>query len=290
MESSLELRNLVPEPPVVWQRMLRFVGWSDQDRQAALQSVEILFRHGPDMVVATYDHLLHVPETAAILGWERRTNETHLAERRRFFTLWLLRVLALDTSDECASYLFQAGKAHAGHGPRRIYTPPEYVTGSMGLVLAQFAQHLATSGLSARTIGEALAAWNKYLAVQQHMLLFGHQVARDMHEGSITVHCTVFGRLRPILGTTDLDIYTQDGATVGDVLRKLFNYYPHARGEALDQVWESEEQALWPELIPVYRPRRGWRVLLDGREIEYRGGTALPVHAAANLAIFPPGR
>lgn len=68
------------------------------------------WRRRPELVAQTYDYLRHVPETAAILGWEESVDETHLEERRRFFTVWLARTLGLDTSDEFAHYLFRAGK------------------------------------------------------------------------------------------------------------------------------------------------------------------------------------
>ncbi|MEZ4611776.1 MAG: hypothetical protein R2838_16305 [Caldilineaceae bacterium] len=49
-----------------------------------------------------YDYLLHQPETAAILGWEKGADPAHLAERRRFFTIWLARLLGMDFSDDLA--------------------------------------------------------------------------------------------------------------------------------------------------------------------------------------------
>jgi hypothetical protein len=118
----------------------------------------VLFRRGPEIVAETYEYLRRVPETAAIRGWEHEVDATHLDERRRFFTVWLARALALDTSDELASYLFQAGKYHAGHGPRQIHTPPAYVEGSVGLVLAAFARCMAEADLPAAVIAGAMAA------------------------------------------------------------------------------------------------------------------------------------
>lgn len=292
MNSTLELHDLAPEPQEIWQRMLRFVGWSQPDKLAAARSVEALFRAGPDIVAQTYDYLRQVPETAAILGWEQRVDPAHLEERRRFFTLWLARTLGLDSSDEFALYLFWAGKAHAGHGPRHIHTPTEYVTGSIGLVLAAFARTLAEAGLTADVIAAAMAAWSKYLAVQQNQMLQGYQAARDLLSGTHPVRCKLFGRLRPLVGRPEVLVHADSGARVGDVLRKVFNYYPQMRPEALDRVWDSAErpEAQWVELVPVYTPRPGWRVLLNGRDLQYAGGFGMPVHAEDELAIFPPGR
>ncbi|HLB47837.1 MAG: protoglobin domain-containing protein [Chloroflexota bacterium] len=292
MEPSFELSDLAPEPREEWRRLLRFVGWNHVDDAAASRSVETLFRRGPELVVQTYDYLRQVPETAAILGWEQSVDESHLEERRRFFTVWLARTLGMDTSDEFADYLFRAGKYHAGHGPRRIHTPPEYVIGSMGLVQAAFARYMLEAGLAADVIAGATAAWNKYLAAQLNQMLLGYRVARDLSRGSRPVRCSVFGRLRPLVGAREIEVRAEDGASVTEILRKFFNNFPQARAEALDRVWHSHEKAdaLWTEVAPVYVPRSGWRVLLNGRDLNYAGGFGLPVHEGDEVALFPPGR
>lgn len=292
VKPELELTGLAPEPGEEWRRMLRFVGWSEDDKAAAARSVEALFRRGPELVVQTYEYLRQVPETAAILGWETRVDEAHLEERRRFFTVWLARTLGLDTSEEFAHYLFRAGKYHAGHGPRRIHTPPEYVTGSVGLVLAAFARYMAEAHLPAEVIAGAMAAWNKYLSVQLDQMLLGYRVARALEEGAFSVRCTVFGRLRPLLGVQETRIWVDQGASAAEVLRKFFNYYPQARAEAMDRLWHAEEKegTLWTGVVPVYVPRQGWRVLLNGRDLPYAGGLAAPVQGEDEIAIFPPGR
>lgn len=292
MSPDLEFNNLAPEPSEEWRRMLRFVGWNSSERDAAAQSLEVLLQRGHELVVETYAYLSHVPETAAILGWEQRVDSAHLEERRRFFTVWLARTLGLDTSDEFAGYLFYAGKAHAGHGPRHIHTPGIYVTGSMGLIQATFARFMAEARLSAEVIAGAMAAWSKYLSVQLNQMLLGYQVARELQVGALTVRCTLFGRLRPLVGRSELPIQVANAAPVGEVLRKFFNYYPQVRPEALERVWQSEERedALWVEVAPAYIPRYGWRMLLNGRDLSYNGGLTAPVYAGDELAIFPPGR
>jgi molybdopterin converting factor small subunit len=292
MSATLELCDLAPEPQDEWRRMLRFIGWSADDKAAASRSIAVLFQRGPELVAQTYDYLRQVPETAAILGWEQEVDEAHLEERRRFFTVWLARTLGLDSGDEFALYLFQAGKTHAGHGPRHIHTPAAYVTGSIGLVLAGFARCMAEAQLPAEVIAGAMAAWSKYLAVQLNQMLSGYQVARDLQKGALPIRCTVFGRLRPLIGAQDVQVHVESEASVGDVLRKFFNYYPQVRPEALDRVWDSQEKddALWVEVAPAYVPRRGWRILLNGRDLSYDGGFATPVHAADEIAVFPPGR
>ncbi|MBL8056289.1 MAG: MoaD/ThiS family protein [Anaerolineales bacterium] len=292
MTVPLEITQLEPEPAEEWRRVLRFVGWGPADRQAAARSVEALFRRGPELVAATYDYLLHVPETAAILGWDEQVDPAHLEERRRFFTVWLARTLGLDTSTEMAEYLFRAGQWHAGQGPRRIHTPPEYVTGSMGLVQASFARYMLEAGLPADLIAGAGAAWNKLLAAHLNQMLLGYRIGRDLTAGPLVVRCRVFGRLRPLVGAAEARIHAAPGAPVAEVLRKFFNSFPQTRAEALDRVWRSEEAAdsLWVKTTSAYVARYGWRVLHNGRDLEYSGSLADPVQAGDDVAIFPPGR
>jgi molybdopterin converting factor small subunit len=289
---SMILTDLAPEPAEEWQRMLRFVGWSRADYAAASRSAECLFRRGPELVADTYAYLGRVPETAAILGWEQGIDETHLEERRRFFTIWLARSLGLDTGDEFAAYLFQAGQYHAGHGPRRIHTPSEYVVGSIGMVQAAFARFMQEAGLPADVLAGAAAAWNKYLAAQLNQMLLGYRLAQDMDRGAQAVRCAVFGRLRPLVGAAAVELRIDPGAHLTDVLRKFFNNYPRARAEALDRAWQSREpeKSLWLEVAPVYLPRDGWRVLHNGRDVMYEAGLAAPVQSGDDVALFPPGR
>ncbi|MDW8326067.1 MAG: protoglobin domain-containing protein [Anaerolineales bacterium] len=292
MNADLELYDLQPEPSEEWERMLRFVGWDEAARQAAAATVDVLFPRGHELVVATYEYLRTVPETAAVLGWEHGVDEAHLAERRRFFTLWLARTLGLDTSAEFADYLFRAGQYHAGHGPRRIHTPPQYVTGSIGLVQAAFARYLAEAGVPAPTLAAGLAAWSKYLSVQLNQMLLGYRAAQEAEQGAVRVPVEVFGRLRPLVGRAKVNLHVDEGQTVRQLLNKFFNYYPQTRVEALDRRWQAEEKrdSLWLEPKPVYTPRYGWRVLRNGRDVEYEGGFSAPLHPGDTVAIFPPGR
>jgi len=290
---DLTLEGLAEAPEARWQKMLRFVGWNEQAREDASRSLEILLQRARELVVATYDYLRSIPETAAILGWEEEVDGAHLEERRRFFSLWLARVLGLDTSDEFAHYLFRAGQIHAGHGPRRIHVPPEYVTGAIGLVQASFAQFMAEGGMEATVLAAANAAWARYLQVQLDMMLFGYQVAREMDQGDVSVRIELYGRLRALTGETAVSLRVQRESPVAEALRKFFNYFPKARKEALEPVWRSVERpdASWVEVHQVYVPRHAWRVLLNGRDLAYAGGFYQPrLKAGDVLALFPPGR
>jgi len=288
----LELAGLEPEPGEEWQRMLAFVGFDEEDRRAMTWSAEILLRRAPQLVVDTYDFLRSVPETAAILGWEEGLDQLHLQERRRFFAVWIARTIGVDSSQEFAHYLFRAGKFHAGHGPRRIHTPPSYVTGSVGLVSASIARFLADAKLPGEEIAAAMAGWSKYLSVQLHLMLLGYQVAREYEQGGTALEISLFGRLRSLVGSHVVTAHAGKSDTVSDVLRKFFNYYPRVRSEALERVWRSKEieSSRWSDLVPAYIPRPGWRLLLNGRNLAYSNGYNATVTAEDKLAIFPPGR
>lgn len=288
----MELRGLDPDPAEEWARLLKFVGFSHQDRAAMLQTVELLLRHAPELVVQTYDYLRSVPETAAILGWEEGMDEAHLAERRRFFTVWIARTVGMDTGQEFASYLFRAGKFHAGHGPRKIHTPPIYVTGSIGLVQASICRYIAEAALPLASAAAAMAGWSKYLNAQLHIMLLGYQAARDFDQGTAQVEVAFFGRLRAQIGVLSLTMQVDPTLGVSDLLRKLFNYYPHIREDVLERVWHSQEPAdsRWLDLTPAYHARQGWRVLRNGRDISYDGGFSAPLQDRDKISIFPPGR
>ena len=287
------LRDLLPDPQEEWAHMLKFALFTEHDKMAMAETVEVLFRRGPELVVNTYDYLRRFPETAAVLGWETEVDEEHLEERRRFFTIWLARTLSMDTGGEFGDYLFYAGKVHAGHGPRRIHVPPKYVRASIGLVLASFAQYMAEAQLSGETIAAAMAGWNKYLSVQLHMMELGYEAARDIDDGTFSVPVRVFGILRPKMPAQLRPVWVHADATVGDVLRKFFSYYPVARREALQRVWRATEKpdSLWMDVEPAYQPKAGWRLLLNGREILYMDeGFLTPVRPGDKVDIFPPGR
>ena len=289
---SLELHGLAPDPIDEWRRMLKFVNLNPDDLDYMAISSETLMQRAHELVVDIYDYLSSVPETAAILGWETKIDAHHLAERRRFFAIWLNRSLGLDQSDELANILFRAGKIHAAHGPRKIHVPSAYITASIGLVTASFARYMQEAKLSGDVVAGAMAGWNKYFSVQLHMMLFGYQIALDYSDGTYPIQISLYGRIRPLVGKKILQIHCRQGQTVANVLNKFFSYYPQTRPEALETIWESEDKqdSLWREVNPVYIPKGGWRVLLNGRELKYTGGFTVPVKENDEIAIFPPGR
>ena len=289
------LGRLDPTPEEEWQRMLAFVALTDAERDAMLGTVETLLRRGHELVVETYDYLLRHHETAVVLGWERGADLQHLAERRRFFAVWLARVIGLDLSDDLARYLFRAGQFHAGHGPRRTHVPPVYVTGSFSLVHAAFARYIAEAKFDDNAATRALSGWNKLLTAHLHLLQLGYQSALMLDTGDFTAHVALFGKLRTLTGRHDLTVGLHDGAHLHHALRKLLNYLPAARPEIFDTQWMAAERVdhtgtpwFTPEHILTIKPM--WRVLVNGQDVSYANGPETPLGVGDEIHIFPPGR
>lgn len=294
-EHPWTLSGLEPAPEMEWERLKSFLGFSREDREAMLQTVEPLFRRGYELVVGNYDYLLENHETAAILGWEQGPDPEHLAERRRFFTIWLARTLGLDQSHDFARYLFRAGQVHAAHGPRHIHVPDVYVTGAISLVNSTFARFLTEEMPKSDVVPAALAGWNKCLTMHLHMMLLGYRSALELERGEFALPVTFFGKLRTLTKRTALDIHLDVGQDVTDALRKLFNYYPQLREVIFKTIWEAGERIdatgnPWMTVIPAYQVRPGWRLLVNGREVAYHGGLGLNLKQGDTMEFFPPGR
>lgn len=289
------LTGLPPTPEEEWERLRDFSGPDSADREVMLQTVEALFRRGPELVAGNYEYLLRNHETAAILGWEKGVDEAHLAERRRFFTVWLARTLSLDLGFDFARYLFRAGQIHAAHGPRQIDVPEVYVTGAVSLVNSTFARFLQEEMPQDPLVPAALAGWNKYLAMHLHMMLSGYRTALELDRGQFSVPVTFFGRLRTLLERQRLDVGCDRQGTVAAALRKLIRYYPQLRPVVFEPAWETSERldatgTPWLVVHPAGQVRAGWRLLLNGREVSYSGGLGQILEPGDELQFFPPGR
>ncbi|MFU8772058.1 MAG: MoaD/ThiS family protein [Anaerolineales bacterium] len=195
-------------------------------------------------------------------------------------------------NEEFAHYLFRAGQYHARHGPRKIHTPPAYVTVSKGLILEAFSRVIADAGLPGEVIAKAMGGWAKYLMVQLNQMDLGYQVALEFSRGEMPVRVKVFGRLRSVIGGNEITVHIEPNSQVADLCKKVFNYYPLARRESLERVWDSEEKrdSQWVEVYPVYIPRKGWRILLNGRDVQFEDGFETRIEKDDVISIFPPGR
>ncbi len=290
-----ELTGLDPNPEEEWQRMQEFLGLGPADIEAMLETVEILFRRGYELVVGNYDYLLANHDTAAILGWEQGADPEHLAERRRFFTVWLARTLGLDFSHDFARYLFRAGQLHAGHGPRQTHVPPLYITGAISLINATFARFLSEEMPGAKVVPAALAGWHKVLSMHCHMMIIGYYAALALDAGDFSVKVSLFGKMRLLTGQQELKVHLPDGARVETLLRKFFNYFPHAREDVFEINWLGGQRidasgTPWFTPEKVYKAKPTWRVLLNGKDLNYIGGPTVNVSAGDEISVFPPGR
>lgn len=293
--SGWELRGLAPTPEEDWHRLRVFLGLSQAEREAMLETVEVLFRRGHELVVDNYDYLLSNHETATILGWEQGADPAHLAERRRFFTVWLARTLGLDFSHDFAHYLFRAGQLHAGHGPRRTHVPELYVTGAISLVHATFARFLTEEMPGSTIVPTALAGWNKTLSLHLQMMLSGYRTARALDAGDFVVKVALFGKMRTLTGRPEMQIQLSVGARAETILQKFFNYYPQARADVFDLNWQSGQRldatgTPWLTTEKSYQVKPAWRVLVNGKDISYTGGPGVEIAEGDELSIFPPGR
>ncbi len=289
---SLTVADLQPLPEETWESMLRFSRPTPAEIESMRQTVDVLLQRGYELVVATYDHLRRIPETAEVLGWEQGVDEEHLAERRRFFTIWLARMISIDLGTDFARYLFQAGQFHAGHGPRQIHTPAQWVIGSMGLVLGAFADFIREAHDDVEIVAPALAGWNKYLMIQLNQMLAGYEVARQLQDGDqeLTVH--LYGKVRHQWGQDTITVHYRIGDPVVDVLRKILNYIPFLRGMMFKRGWQAEDDPhdLWRRVTPIYTLRGNWRVLLNGQDLQYYGGFERELQPGDTMSIFPPSR
>lgn len=294
-DNGWSFRDLHPTPESAWDSMRAFLAIGPADITAMVATVEPLFRHGPQLVADTYDYLQQHQETAAILGWEGEADPQHLAERRRFFTIWLARLLGFDLSHDFAAYLFRAGQKHAGHGPRKVHVPEQYVTGSISLINSAFARVLHEEMGGDPVVAPALAGWNKLLTLHLHLMLLGYQVAREWDDGDFPLPLQLFGKMRNLAPAPTLQMAVPSSSTLNLVMNRFFNYFPQTRSMVCDVTWTEQERddsagRPWLTVRPSYQVRPDWRILVNGRNARYEGGLQTAVKPGDTISIFPPGR
>lgn len=289
---DLTIRDVQPTPAETWETMLRFSGPGAEERAAMRATVDTLFQRGYELVVATYEHLQRFPETAEVLGWQEGADETHLAERRRFFTIWLARTLSMDMGTQFGDYLFYAGKVHAAHGPRQIDTPSQWITGSVGLIVGAFADFIRAATHPADETALALSGWNKYLLVQLNQMHAGYNAGKQLVDGEHRIEIKAYAMVRHNWGRDTLTVHYPTGGTVADVLRKALDFSPELRPVMFDPAWEAEdsEKDLWMRVKKQYRLRSGWRVQLNGKNLTFYGGFTQSLQPGDSLTLFSPGR
>ena len=289
------LTNLTPSPEEEWDRLQKFLGLGKPDFEVMLATIEPLFRRGHELVAGTYDYLLAHHDTAVILGWEKGADPEHLAERRRFFSVWLARTLGLDLSHDFARYLFRAGQVHAAHGPRQVHVPERYVTGSISLVNATFARFLLEEMPGNPIVPAALASWNKLLSLHLHLMLLGYQAARAWDDGHHPIDLSFYGRVRNYTRRDKMIMHLPQDSRMDVLLTRFFNYFPHMRADVFDIEWLDTDRLddvgrPWLVMEKQYRVRKGWRVLLNGRDISFEDGLEAMIKEGDKVGIFPPGR
>lgn len=287
--------DLQPTPEEAWDSLRNFLSLGHEDIEAMVQTVEPLFAHGPEVVANTYDYLQQNEETAVILGWEDEPDPKHLAERRRFFTIWMARLLGFDLSHDLARYLFRAGQKHAGHGPRQVHVPERYVTGSISLINSAFAKILHEEMGGDPVVAPALAGWNKMLTLHLHLMLLGYQVAREWDRGEFAVPLQLYGKMRALANRPVLQMTVPESATLDLVMHRFFEYFPESRPMICDIVWKDQMRddssgRPWLTVRPGYQVRPDWRVLVNGRNARYEDGLQTVIRPGDTVSIFPPGR
>lgn len=290
--ADVSIRGVRPAPDETWAMMLRFSGPTSAEQEAMRATVDTLFQRGYELVVATYDHLRDFPETAEVLGWQDGADEAHLAERRRFFTIWLARTLSMDFGTQFGDYLFYAGKVHAAHGPRQIETPSMWITGSVGLIVGAFAGFLTQGDHDRQQIALALSGWNKYLLIQLNQMHMGYEIGKALTDGEYIVPVKAYAMVRHHWGRDEVRVHFRPGERVAEVLRRLLDYVPELRPIMFDSDYEAfdHDQDLWLRVRRNYRLRPGWRVQLNGKNLTFHGGFQQTLNPGDEITLFSPGR
>jgi molybdopterin synthase sulfur carrier subunit len=83
----------------------------------------------------------------------------------------------------------------------------------------------------------------------------------------------LYATLRQRAGTRDVEVACENGASVGDALRRLLEQQPALEGRILDADGR---------VVPYVA------VFVEGRDIRHLDGLSTPVHEDDDIAVFPP--
>jgi hypothetical protein len=155
--------------------MMEFVGFTDADQRALLDSVPVLGPVLPGLLDAIYSHLHSHDDTRRIfLGARGEVEPEYIALRKEHLTQWVLRTAGV-AGDPATfpSYIHETGRRHTGVAgePNRV-VPPRYMLG-----LAAFVQAALWNALfdalpdKPREVQRFGQAWGKMLMVQLETFL-----------------------------------------------------------------------------------------------------------------------
>jgi len=171
----IDVRGLSRDPSARMRFMMEFVGFTDDDRRALLESVPVLGPVLPGLLDAIYNHLLSFDDTRRVfLGPRGEVEPEYIALRKEHLTQWVLRTAGVAGDPSTfAAYLQEVGRRHTGVAgePNRV-VPPRYMVGLAGFVQAGLWNALFDSLRDrpddVRPLGQA---WSKMLVIQLEMFL-----------------------------------------------------------------------------------------------------------------------
>ena len=134
---SIDVPGISRDPSARMRFLMEFVGFTDADRLALLESVPVLGPVLPELLDALYNHLLAFDDTRRIfLGKRGEVDPNYIDLRKEHLTQWVLRTAGVSGEPgSLAAYLQETARRHTGVAgePNRV-VPPRYMVGLMGFV------------------------------------------------------------------------------------------------------------------------------------------------------------
>lgn len=174
-QKPIDVPAISRDPSARMRFLMEFVGFTDADRRAMLDSVAVLGPALPGLLDALYNHLLSFDDTRRVfLGPRGEVEPEYIALRKEHLTQWVLRTAGVAGDPaSLAGYIQETGRRHTGvAGEPNRTVPPRYM-----VALAGFVQGALWSTLFAALPDKSAdvqrfgLAWNKMLVVQLEMFL-----------------------------------------------------------------------------------------------------------------------